>query len=388
MHARGRSLLGLLLASSACGHSTPVGNSDYTTRGPYSGITPTRLTYSHLPDDEASFSESGQEVVYRFQRDTPDGDHCIAALPAGGGTRLWERCTVDPEDATWAHGLGSPTLRADGLLAFTAHRGRISNLTSAEAALLLSATDSLTGQQKLMDLIAEPGGGTMRWDDLIAAGWLPTGELLAVGASRLLIPPCGDSCPRDPVRYAGPDTVKLGTELARIDPQSGQLTSLASTFEAIAAGFDLALGRVVFAVQRALPEPLDYWHEPISDTLYTVSIEGGTPSPIAGWPRADRPPSEHLHGVAAGGGRVFISRSWRRENWTPGTYSLELFSDIAEVMPDGTLVPRVEAVGWRWGNLAMSPDGRWLVAESLNLVAPAAAKPRTEEDLYLIDLGS
>ena len=387
--ATNASWLVLLLLASGCGHSAPVAGSDYTSGGPFSGVAPIRLTYSHLADDQASFGENGASIVYRFQRDTPDGDRCLGVLPAGGGTRTTVICSPLLDEAGFADGFGSAALRGDGTIAFTAHRGRIGFFaTPSSSGLWVTDAGAASGMRLVMPLNAVPPGASGRWDDLLVSTWLPDGALLAVAATRELIGDCKPgrtACPLDIARYAGFDTLRLGTELARIDVETGVVTSLAQVPGAIAASADHDGSRVVLVVQRSAPD--DPWREPLTDTVLSVPMAGGDPVPLTGWPRTDRPASEHLHGVAAGAGRVFVSRSWRPGSWNPGSYSLDLRSDIAEVMPDGSVVPRFDAVGWRWGALAMSPDGRWLLAESVSLVLPTSPRPRTEGDLYLIDLG-
>jgi hypothetical protein len=112
--------------------------------------------------------------------------------------------------------------------------------------------------------------------------------------------------------------------------------------------------------------------------VFAISVSGGAPLFVFGVKLTDLPVMTRIHGIATGGGRVFISRSWRLAPPTgplqPGT---PMGSDIAEVLPDGTLRPIAAKVTQRWGRIRLSPDARLLIAEA---VGP------DDTDLYLITL--
>jgi hypothetical protein len=135
-----------------------------------------------------------------------------------------------------------------------------------------------------------------------------------------------------------------------------------------------------FIVQRPRTDLESVFHESLADTVFALPLAGGAPVPVYGTLGGDGAPLERLHGIASGGGRVFISRSWRGPGIgavqiiVPGT---EMFSDISEILPDGTLRTIAPAISWRWGRIRLSPDGRHLVAEAVE---------RTTSDIYLLDL--
>jgi hypothetical protein len=121
--------------------------------------------------------------------------------------------------------------------------------------------------------------------------------------------------------------------------------------------------------------------------VFTLPVTGGTPTPYFGLPESTVELDREVTGVAAGGGRIWITR--RFAGGTPPQQS-RVRSTIEEVSPSGEMTTlairdRVEEVGvgivkneGRWVRIAATPDGQRLAVEGR--FGP------TGDDLYLFDL--
>lgn len=372
------------LLATACGHSEPFVTADQEIAGPFTAGAPLRLTYSPLTDVGIGISADGQWLTYQFERGTPDRDRCVAILPAAGGQRKVELCAWDRGEAAESDGIANAMLRSDGTVLFTKHSGHIGNLASDSAAFYLAPTDSVRGQVKLFELLAQPPGATRVWGDIIDPVWVSDEELMVLAVRRHLVnvnacvrhvcPPQFPerNWPRDADRTHWRDTLNVGVEFARIRVTGTDvtITPVATVEEVIAWSLDQHEESLHFIVQRTRSDDADVYHESLADTLMEMPAGGGVAASRYGTPEAGSSHLlERLHGVASGFGRVFISRSWRA---TPAHAPLPyvptgtpLESDIVEVMPDGSIRVIAPAVTWRWNKLRMSPDGKYLYAEGL-----------------------
>jgi hypothetical protein len=94
----------------------------------------------------------------------------------------------------------------------------------------------------------------------------------------------------------------------------------------------------------------------IADTVWRVPLSGGTPAPVYGLPTTtSAPEGERLFAITAGGNRLLGTRG-RLISGAPGFDVVELTSDAPPVQLALTLPGDP-------GRLALSSDGRVLVAE-------------------------
>ena len=385
--------VGTLTALLACGHSEPFTSADQRNDGPFSPVVPVRLTYSPQSDLEPAFSADGRWVLYVAER-PGDQDRCVVVIPAGGGTWTHQLCAWELDQGASRDGLAAPAMRADGTLLFTRHSGSPFTITSQEMGLYLGNADSVAAARRLLSLGMRPAGGSATWDDLVDPVWIGDDEVLTLTVRRHLVnllcrrephpgPPWTAFCARDDDRVTDRDTIPLGVEFARIrvTPTGATVVWTAPADEAIAWGVDMSSGRLHYIVQRADPRDIEGYHESLADTLYTIDLASGIRTARYGTFGPVFSPMERLHGVASGGSRVFISRSWRDPGTAlpNGTYQwgTPLRSDISEVLADGTLRTIAPAISWRWGRIRLSPDGRHLLAEALD---------RDGGDIYLIEV--
>lgn len=384
-----------LLATTACGHSAPSGSELQLGTGPFAAAIPVRLTYSELSDEMASLSPDGTLLVYSYERPTADGDRCLGIIPSGGGTRRVEQCAWSLGESDSADGLGAPALRDDGMLAFTVHSGRIGNLTSSSMGLYLDQVDDGQPATRVLALGARPAGASSSWSELVDPTWLANGDLMVLGARRMLVNTNGCGEPPDPTardcdRTSLRDTLGIGIEFARlrIEPTGANVIATIPAPDAIAWSLDATTQQIHYIVQRPRADLADIFHESLADTLYMMPVGGGAPVLRYGTAGGDAGPLERMHGVASGHGRVFISRSWRGPNvGSVITAGDPLFSDISEVLADGSLRTIADRMGRRWGRLRLTPDGRALIAEAIIVTSPPGAPRRTQTDLYRIELG-
>lgn len=372
-----------ILILGGCDHSEPFTGTSHGNDGPFSAVEPVRLTYSPQSDLEPAFSADGRWVLYVAER-PGDQDRCLNVIPAGGGTWTHQLCAWELDQGTRKDGLAAPAMRSDGKLLFTRHSGSPIGITSQQMSLHLGHPDSVAASRLLMPLGERPAGATATWDDLLDPVWIGDDEVLALAVRRFLVNvPCNRSsgyCPWDDERTHDRDTIPLGVEIARLRVSETAVTveQTIPAFEAIAWAHDASTDEVHYIVQRARPDDVDVYHEAFADTLFTVPLSGGAATPRLGTVGPLFSPMVRLHGVAAGGGRLYLSRSWN-ESGPDGSgrfpQGTSVRSEISEVMPDGTLRPIAFAPTTRWGRIRLSPDGRHLLAEAI---------ARTTSDIYLI----
>ncbi len=368
-----------------CGHSAPFAGPGSRADGAFDQAPPMRLTYSLLGDFAPAFSQDGSAITYMYERATPDHDRCLGVLGSTGGPRHADLCAWHLGEADSADALESGALRADGQIAFTMYTGLIGNPTSKRMGLYLGTVDSIAGSRLILPLGQRPPGASATWSELVSPTWLNDDEMLVLAARRHLVNSNGCGTPaehaRDCDRTPTRDTIPVGIEFARlrIDPAGATVVGTIPATDAIDWSLDRDNGLIHYIVQRPRLDLADVFHESLADSVYAVPMGGGTPTLRYGTAGGDGPPLERLHGIASGHGRLFISRSWRANDVSPVIVppGAPLFSDISEVLPDGSLRLVAPAISWRWGRIRLSPDGRWLVAEALE---------RTTSDLYLIEV--
>lgn len=371
----------VMLVLVGCTHTEPPTVADSISDGPFNHTQPIRLTWSELAEIEPGFSADGQWITYVFERDG-DRDRCIGVLPARGGTRVRTLCAWELDEAGKRDGMSAPALHTDGRLLFTRQFGRMFVMPNDSSALYLAGAGSGDAPVKLASLPVNLPGSARSWPDLMAPVWISDNELLTLTAQRF---PywglnCQFDCPHDWVRVPLIDTLKLGIEIARLR-FDGSTPTLISTFPALHASawaYDASTSMIYFVQRTVDPEDVTFM-ESTSDTLYRVPLGGGSREAVLGFDRMDPPEFTRIHGVAAGSGRVFVSASWPAvydTNTVTVRPNTPLTGIIFELMPDGSRRTLPGATSHHWGNLAVSPDGRSLVAESVHTDGSS--------DLYLI----
>lgn len=365
----------------ACVHSEPPSIAGHGSDRPFSFTPPVRLTWSELAEMEPGFSADGNWITYVFERDG-DRDRCIGVLPATGGTRVRTICAWELDEASSRDGMSAPGLSREGRMIFTRQFGRMFVMPNDSSALYLDDADPGTNPVKISDLPVNLPGSARSWPDLMAPVWISENELLTLTAQRYPYwgTGCVEDCPKDLTRTRLIDTLRLGIELARIrfDGTTPTLLATFPTPHASAWTHDASTGTTYVLLRTVDPVDVTFL-ESTSDTIYRVSPGGSSREVVFGVDRLDHPAFSRIHGIAASQGRLYASLSW------PGVYDtasvrvppgLSLNSLIVEILPDGTRRTVANAVSHHWGDLAASPDGRKLVAESINLDGSS--------DLYLI----
>ncbi len=313
-----------------------------------------------------SWSGDSRIISYSYQSGRPDRDICIGLMPAAGGARTTERCGWGTDDGQWADGLDASTVSPARTLLFVRHRAAIVEPGFRTAELFsYPLTDQSAQPVRIAELGRIPAGAARRWDTFIDPVWLDDGSLLVLGAHWVRRPGCAGPCPADMPRYNGPDTLTIGVELARIsglDAGRMDVTSITAMPGLLSLALDRSKGQLLLVRQYHDPED-DSFYESFADTIFTMPVGGGAAAPLAGTPRDEGPPLERFHSVAAAAGRTFVARSWYNSA-TPPLLRSGLVSDIAELMPDGTLTARWPAPGVRWRRITAAPDGSALLAEA------------------------
>jgi hypothetical protein len=352
----------LMLAS--CSHSDPTGVWPPAPPGPFGNEVPTRLTYALFSDLWPHFSATGDHIAYSYHRGTIDNDRCLGVLPGIGGQRVVSLCVTETGQDGRRDGVNHGALSGTGQLAYTIHTGNLGGFSATEAALWVAPMDSLAGARKVFDLQVIPPGAPRRWDYLLDPQWISDTELAFIGTEVEYIPPAP---------FQDPDTVYVGRDVAtvRLDGNTPVITVLASLLNLDAMVWDASASRFVL------------WY---ASGVHTLPATGGTPALFYGLPDADVAQNGVITGVAAAGGKVWIS--WSRIIVISATVQRHE-SYISEVRSDGSrtdLNVRIRMTEFglpfqdegSWRRLSASPDGSRLVAEGIG--GPNG------DDLYLLPL--
>ncbi|HRP07119.1 MAG TPA: hypothetical protein PLL69_01400 [Gemmatimonadales bacterium] len=371
MKPSSRLLILAVMAGYGCTHTDPASITDRREELPFRLEPPIRLTWSELTETEPAFSPDGKSIAYIFERDG-DRDRCIGVLPLAGGTRSRTICAWELDEASARDGMSAPGLSSDGRIIFTRQFGRMFVMPNDSSALYIAGSTPSDDPARIASLPINLPGSARSWPDLMSPVWISENEVLALTAQRF---PywginCIEDCPDDLLRVPLIDTLRLGIEIARIRFDNGAPTLL-STFPAIHASdwaYD-ASTQTIYLLQRTVdPEDVTFL-ESTSDTVYRVPLGGGSREVVFGIDRMDDPVFTRIHGIAAGNGRLFASISSPARYDTlavklpPGT---GLVSNIFEINSDGSRRSLTAALDRIWGLMALSPDGRTLVAELMN----------------------
>lgn len=357
--------LGFALVA-ACSHSDPTGSWFPPTDGPLNDVTPARLTFSPGTDVWPLFSQDGSRLLYTFELGSPDHDRCLGVLPGIGGQRVAEVCASTPNQVLSRDGFEHGNLSERGLLAYTKHSGNIGGPTATVAALYVAPIDSLAGERKVFDLLEVVPGASRIWDYLLNPIWISDNELAFIGTQVDYIPPGP---------FLDPDTIYVGLDLAkvRIDGATTVVTVLADLGNAQTLAYDPTLSR--FAFLR-------------NDSVFTIGASGGAATFYFATSEVEDRTTFPITGLAAGGGKIWIS--WGFRDRIPINFS-RTRSLISEVTSSGGLIDlhvrdRITADtvvyrdDGRWARLAASPNGRRLAAEGQG--GPTGAS----SDIYLFEL--
>jgi hypothetical protein len=344
---RKMSLAALLLLG--CSHSDPSGPFVPAEEGPLTDDVPARLTYSPGTDVWPNYSQDGNRLIYTYERGTADHDRCLGVLPSRGGQRVAEVCATGTGQNQLRDGFEHGALSNTGWLAYTKHSGNIGGPSVTQSALYVAPLDSLAGIRKVFDLGGIAPGAQNSWDYLLHPVWISDTELAFMGTRVEYIPPAP---------FADPDTVYFGLDIAkvRIDGGSPQVTVLASLNGADAMAYDPSAARFVFLR---------------GDSLFTVPVTGGSATFYATLPETENEFGRGITGVAAGGGKIWIT--WIRTVQETVAIGVTT-SSISEVSATGALTSlndrerrvvlnSVTNDEGSWHRITAAPDGTRLAIE-------------------------
>jgi hypothetical protein len=363
-----RIALPMLLAVVACDHPTPPEPGDYTPGGPFSTAVPRQLTFSPGPDLTPTWLPDGSGILYQFQRsDQPDGDRCLGILPAEGGTLREEICnnTLAGADSTDAY--GDAAVSSLGRIFFTRASAawRLHNLAPAVADIVVAnlATPWIVRSIRSLPYSVTPGGPTHF--AVAQPRWLGDSAVVYVAQNVFYI------------RTVGYDTLRTGIELARMDLTTapGTVTTIPGTDSAssvaLGAGdtiyYTLAGNSRVFRRTLGTGDTATVWDFGAAGIARDLQIRGAKLFAVVGGVVA------YAHDPSLGpvqddkGGVVHV-------------VDLLLATDTA-VAPAGQL----------YRHIALSPDGRRIVAEgyAFGVVPRAGLPPDTvvspHANLWLLD---
>jgi hypothetical protein len=186
-------LAGGVLLAFACGHSDPFSTPPYGTTEPFDPTPPVQLTFNQGADREASWLPDGSGILYSSQQlGRADADVCLAELPPTGGTQRRLVCDLSRVDANTTNAIESPTVGADGRLAFLKASSQIGGTTPSHQALSVAPTLDPTTATEVQQLpYTQPG--EPEHNGVQALRWLTTDRLVYVAGlttTRQACPAC------------------------------------------------------------------------------------------------------------------------------------------------------------------------------------------------------
>jgi hypothetical protein len=210
-------LLCAAITLAACSHEEPFETPETGSDRPFAPGTPARLTYNPGTDQHPSWADDGKSFFYSAQQYlTPDGDRCIAQLPATGGSAFRTICNPDPAAEDSSDTFDSPSLFGDDRLLFVRTASRPGATAPNTAGVYVGSLSApLTAARVLPLPYTVPGGRTH--GTIAMARWLSRNRVMYLGQSVLYAREC-NGCALD--------TLITGLEVVEMD-LSGAQPSLA-----------------------------------------------------------------------------------------------------------------------------------------------------------------
>jgi hypothetical protein len=346
----------LLLAAFACDHPAPPEPVDYPPSGPFNTDSPRQLTFSPGPDLSPAWLPDGSGIIYQFEHlDQIDGDRCLGILPAAGGTLRQEICnnTVAGDDSTDAYGDAAVSRAGQIFFSRASDAWRLHNLAPAVEDIAVAPLAAPGMAQPVRTLPYTVAGGRTHYA-VAQTRWLGDSAVVYVAQNVFYI------------RGVGYDTVRAGIELARMDLKNapGVVTALAGTDSAssVALGAGDTIYYTVAGDSRVFRRTFAggdtvVWDFGAAGIARDVQVSGST-----------------LYAVVGGAVTYFHDPSLGPLQFDGG--GVIHVVDLAL----GTDTPMADATRY-YRRIALSPDGRHIVAEGLP-IGVGGAQP----DLWLIDL--
>jgi hypothetical protein len=353
-----RVALPLLLAALACDHPAPPEPGGYTPGGPFNTVAPRQLTFSPGPDLSPAWLPDGSGIIYQFLHlDQPDGDRCLGILPPEGGTQRAEICStgVASDDSTDAY--GEPAVSSAGRLFFT-RASSLTRLQNSAPAYQSAAVAPLATPAAVQTLRTLPYTVNGRQHYGIAqVRWLGDTAVVYVAQNVAYLTGCFG---------CNVDTMRTGIELARMDLKSapGTVTVVPGTDSAssVALGGGDTIYYTVAGDSRVFRRTFAggdtaVWDFGAAGIARDVQVRGATLYAAVGGAVA------YFHDPSLGpvqrdtGGVIHV-------------VNLGLATDTA-----------ITAANRMYRRIALSPDGRHIVAEGYDV-----GIPKPQANLWLIDV--
>jgi hypothetical protein len=133
----------VLIASTACEHSSPAEPDPPSALPPISSGSPVRLTFNKADDRTPSWLPDGSGIIYSSERvDRNDRDRCLNVLPAAGGTISASYCQLSPIHDDSTDLMESPAQHADGRLFYHRIVSWVGQQKLGASALVLGSRES------------------------------------------------------------------------------------------------------------------------------------------------------------------------------------------------------------------------------------------------------
>lgn len=337
-----------IVLSASCSHTEPASFVAPPPEGTFNAVSPVRLTYNPGSDAAASFSDDGRFVVYTYSvAGRADRDRCLGIMPAGGGTRLVERCETRLAFNDSSDTFTSAALGADGRLLFLRATSRIGAQVPSGPGLYLALTPDGPAT-RLLSLPLVVGGQTATW--LSDIRWAGSSGFTALAQEITVIPRCAGCSLRDTIFNA------LSVVRGTVTDGTASIQAIAGTDGATAYAMSSDGAQILFARGGT--------------TLELVAASGGTPTTVATIPIGT--PTDRITGLGCARDLCVVSTLYERV--PPSAYGIS-YALYSVPFSGGPLTPRAGSDAAIWTRPRLSPT----TTDILVQVELSGAR-----DLYLI----
>ena len=225
----------LLLASvlGACDHSSPFTPRDNSIDGPLIDGDPVRLTYGGAANP--AWTPDGDGVVVPFaEGGRPDGDVCLAMVPAAGGTIRHLVCHVGPLTTDTVDILAMPAVAEDGRLAFVRRSRPLGTVNDRERWIAFVPWDDPAAESRVRSVPFQSSAGA-QLTSIGAVRWAGDDRLIFLARGETLVAPC-PTC--DPILVESGRRI-VSVDLGGATPQYTEIETAGNPVGVAADGNDI-----------------------------------------------------------------------------------------------------------------------------------------------------
>ena len=180
----------VIVLLTGCGHSDSFTPASQGSNNPFDALQPVRLTFSPDSDLTPSWTPDGSRLLYTFAVPNDlDRDRCVGVLPAGGGSRVDEKCPLTDFDGDSTTVSRWPVVGPGNQLAWTEYQTYVGRVTPDRGSIRIGSFDPADPGEALLTLPYLAPSGLVH-DVPTHLAWLSADELVYVANAATFLRPC------------------------------------------------------------------------------------------------------------------------------------------------------------------------------------------------------